>query len=164
MRSQSLYWVHTSFGQSSHCAVIPLGGHSIRRPLHCGITFLVTYPVNTHVKYFYLPHPKDDEGNVFTGVCLFTEQVPQSQVLSLVSGPRSFQERYPSPRFFPRSLVLGPFPEGYTSPSLFPRSLVSGPFLGGGYTSPETEQQSKFLLCGEWYASCSHAGGLSCYF
>ena len=35
-------------------------------------------------------HPKDGEGNVFTGVCLSTEGVPQFQVLSQVTGLRSF--------------------------------------------------------------------------
>ena len=39
----------------------------------------------------YCPHPKDGEGNVFTGVCPSTPGgVPQSQVLSQISGPRSF--------------------------------------------------------------------------
>ena len=47
----------------------------------------------------YRPHPKDREGNVFS---LFTNGggggVPQSQDLSLVSGPRSLSDRgYPSP-------------------------------------------------------------------
>ena len=35
------------------------------------------------------------KGNVFTGVCSFTPGVPQSQVLSQVSGPRSFLEGTP---------------------------------------------------------------------
>ena len=39
--------------------------------------------------HFYRPHPKDGEGTVFTGVCLFTGW-------------------YPSSRFFPRSLIPGP--------------------------------------------------------
>ena len=53
---------------------------------------------------------------LFSQVCLFTREeggLPQCQVLSEVSGPRSFPlsswGRYPSPRFFPRSLVPGPF-------------------------------------------------------
>ena len=40
---------------------------------------------------YYRPHPKEGEGNVFTGVRPFT-----------LWG-------YPSPRYFPRSLVPGPF-------------------------------------------------------
>ena len=35
------------------------------------------------------PHPKNGKDTVFTGVCLSTGG-PQSQVLSLVFGPRSF--------------------------------------------------------------------------
>ena len=53
--------------------------------------------------------------------------------------------------------------EGYPSPRFFPRSLVPGPFPGGGYPPLlETEQQSKYLLRGGQYVSCSQAGGLSC--
>ena len=40
--------------------------------------------------YLYYPHPKDVKGTVFTDVCVCLQRVPQSQVLSLVSGPRSF--------------------------------------------------------------------------
>ena len=32
-----------------------------------------------------------------------------------------------------------------------------------GEEVPGTEQYSKYLLYGVWYASCIHAGGLSCY-
>ena len=40
---------------------------------------------------------------------------------------------YPSPRFFPRSLVPGPF-GGYPSPRFFPRSLLGGtPVIAMGY-------------------------------
>ena len=115
---------------------------------------------------------------------------------------------YPSPRFFPRSLLPGPFWKGYPSPWFFAKSLVPGPFqgypslswgggvpqdrgtspgrTGVGHTPrqdrigipparyplagtgasplhPKTEQQSKHLLRGGRYASCDHAGRLSCY-
>ena len=42
---------------------------------------------------------------------------------------------------------------GYISPDLGPGQ--------GGYSQPE--QQSVYLLHGGWYASCVHAGGLSCF-
>ena len=63
------------------------------------------------------------EGNIFS---LFVSPHPRG---------------YPSPWFFPRSLVPGPFWE-HSSPRLFPRSLVPGPFHGvpqswpGRYPSP----------------------------
>ena len=48
----------------------------------------------------YRPHLKDRESTVFTGVCLSTPRgVPQSQVISQVTGPRSFLG-------VPQSLVL----------------------------------------------------------
>ena len=34
---------------------------------------------NTPSYYFYCPHPKDGDGNVFTGVCLLIGGVPPSQ-------------------------------------------------------------------------------------
>ena len=57
------------------------------------------------IQYNYFPDPKYGEGNVFKGDCTFTpRRVPQSQVLSQVSGPRSFlgvpkswPREYPSP-------------------------------------------------------------------
>ena len=75
--------------------------------------------------------------------------VPQSQVLSKVSGPRSFLRGYPSPRFFPRSLVPGSFqgvPQSQVLSKVFgPRSFLWGvpqswpgrypsPVLAGGGT------------------------------
>ena len=86
-----------------------------------------------------------------------------SQVLSGV---------YPSPRFFPRSPVPAPFlgvPQyGGTSPltrwGLGYPPPPSQARSGLGYPpTPGTEQQSKHLLRGGWYASCVHAVGLSCY-
>ena len=35
----------------------------------------------------YRLHPKDEEGNVFTGVCLLTGELPRSPVRSPVLGP-----------------------------------------------------------------------------
>ena len=119
----------------------------------------------------------------FTGVCLFTRG-------------------YPSPRFFPRSLVPGPFqgstpvvaggypspdhgvprsqPKGYHQTGVPPppdqdRTEVPGQDrtevppppprrIGLGHPPPpKTEQQSEYLLRGGQYASCGHAGGLSCF-
>ena len=61
--------------------------------------------------FYYHPHPKDGEGNVFTGVCLPTGGVLHglwSQVPSPVSGPRTFPG-YTSPVTGPaQSPVLGP--------------------------------------------------------
>ena len=34
----------------------------------------------------------------------------------------------------------------------------------GTFPPPETEQQSKYLLRSGWYASCVHAGRLSCFY
>ena len=45
-------------------------------------------PANNQVRFDYRQHPKDEEGNVFS--LSTTGVVPQSQVLSKVSGPRSF--------------------------------------------------------------------------
>ena len=72
---------------------------------------------------FTRPHPKDGEDTVFTGVCLSTPGggVPQRQVLSQVTGPRSFPEGTPVPGSFPghRSQALsGEYPSpqwGYLS-------------------------------------------------
>ena len=102
---------------------------------------------------FYHPHPKDGEGTVFTGVCVHTwggrGGLPQTLVLSQVTGPRSFPGGYPCPRFFPRSLVPGSFQGhqfpgpfwGYSSPRFFPghwSQVLSGgyPSPGQGYSSP----------------------------
>ena len=136
------------------------------------------------VEVYYRPHQKDGEGTVFTGVCVCPH----------------WGWGYPSPRFFPRSLVPGPFPgqwfqvlsRGYPSPSQeghprYPHQVMTGTSWPGqdgspsppparrglGYPSlparsgwgtppPGTEQQSEYLLCGGWYASCVHAGGRSC--
>ena len=42
------------------------------------------------------------------------------------------------------------------------RSGWGVPHLGSGV--PPTDQHSELLLCGGRYASCVHAGGLSCFF
>ena len=69
----------------------------------------------------------------------------QGKVLTLFVCPHP-GEGYPSPRFFPRSLVPDPF-QGYNSPRFFPRSLVPHPFQGYtlvpamGYNSPGQEGQ-----------------------
>ena len=53
---------------------------------------------------FYHSHPKDGEGTVFTGTCLFTPGGYPS--------PRFFSKGYPSPRFFSMSLVRMGYPPG----------------------------------------------------
>ena len=113
------------------------------------------------------------EGNVFTGVCLFTGG-------------------YPSPKFFTRSLVPGPFQGGTQSwPGSTPVLVGGTPSLAGGTLIwvtpwpgqdgvppartgephsappspyPRIEQQSEYLLYGGQYTSCSNAGGLSCIY
>ena len=54
--------------------------------------------VQSNAFTYYRPYPKEGEGNVFS---LFTTGggggVLQSQIFSLVSGPRSFPGGYPSP-------------------------------------------------------------------
>ena len=64
----------------------------------------------------FLPSACEGWGRYCFHRCLSVHNwVPQSQVLSQVIGPRSFPGGYPSPRFFPRSLVPGPF-QGIPSP------------------------------------------------
>ena len=71
----------------------------------------------THVQRHYRPHPKDGEGTVFTGVCLSTPG------------------GYPSPRFFPRSMVIGPFwGRGTPVPGSFPGHWSQVP--SRGYPNP----------------------------
>ena len=62
----------------------------------------------------YRSHPKDGEGTVFTGVCLSTlgGGVPQSLVLSQVTGPRFFPQGYPSPGWGDTPVLA----RGYPSP------------------------------------------------
>ena len=102
----------------------------------------------------YRPHPKDGEGNIFTGVCSSTSMggggtpnlggVPNSQVR--MGGP-PFQVRT---RWYPPSFLTGGTPN----------------WLMGGGTSCQ-------YACWDWmgviphiggrYASCVHTGGLSCF-
>ena len=108
---------------------------------------------STYVNIYYRQHPNDGEGTVFTGVCLH-----------LMGG-------YPSPRFFPRSLVLGTFwevpqscPGGLCQswPRGVPQNMGTPLARTGlGYPPPartglgsppppppETEQQSEHFLRG----------------
>ena len=82
---------------------------------------------------------------IFSQVCPFTRGggLPQSQVLSQVSGPRSFLGGTPSPRFFPRSLLPVPFPAGVPLP---PRqnSRSSTCYAAGGM--PLVVTQEDFLV------------------
>ena len=90
---------------------------------------------------YYLLHPKDGKGTVFTGVCLSTGWVSHglwSQVPSLVSGPRSFfwGGVYPmvsGPVSLPWSLALsrGVYPSPFTGPAQNP--VWGYPVLAGGY-------------------------------
>ena len=94
--------------------------------------------------------------------------VPKSQVLlSQVSGPRWFQGA-------PKSQIGG---GGLTSPRQgypcpgqgvpqswvgYPRAWVSPIQDRTGIPHSRLGQKGEYLLCGERYASCGHAGGLSC--
>ena len=69
-------------------------------------------------------------------VCSHPE-VPQSQVPSQVTGPRSFPVGYPSSRFFPRSPLGG----GYPSPGQgVPQYGVPPGQVRMGYTPPQPGQ------------------------
>ena len=53
---------------------------------------------------------------------------------------------------------------GYLPGWGYPPSQSRYPSGQGGYPlPPETEQHSEYLPRGRWYASCGHAGGLSCF-
>ena len=88
----------------------------------------------------YRPHPKDGEGTVFTDVCLSRGEVPQSQVLFQVSGPRSFSGRYPSPRFFPWFLVSQVFSR------VPPAGTGNPPQLGLGYQTQTPHRTAELVL------------------
>ena len=78
----------------------------------------------------YRPHPKDGEGNVFTGVCLSVHRgtgVPEART----GYPPSLPSSRPGQGFQNR-----PFP-------------------------PPQDRARTVVQC-RWYASCVHAGGLSC--
>ena len=129
-----------------------------------------------HDSFYYRPYPKDGEGNVFTGICLFTPRwgggVHRSQVLFQVSGPRSFHEipqshglcQISGPRsFLGRGIQtwLGhtPVPGGGTPvpvvgtpglryPSIEDRTGVPPARTGLGYPpSPARTAESEYLLC-----------------
>ena len=99
----------------------------------------------------YRPHPKDGDGTVFTGVCLFTPGGGLSQSLVPgpfpISAPFAFLGRYPSPSFFPRSLVPGLFQGDTPVPGCFPGLWSQGyPSLSQWrYPSPRW----RYLCCGE---------------
>ena len=79
--------------------------------------------------------------------------VLQSQVLSQVSGPRSFPRGYPNPgQRVPQDRV----------PSDQARTGVPPTWDWGtpSQDRTETEQRSEYLLRGGRYASCGHAGAL----
>ena len=44
------------------------------------------------------------------------------------------------------------------------RGGVRSSWQGGGRGSAKIGQQNEYSLHGGWYASCVHAGGLSCYY
>ena len=87
---------------------------------------------------------RNGEGTVFTGVCLFTFQGVPPSGWWVVHLP-SWQEVPPS---FP---IGGGTGQGGT------------PIPGQDRGVPQPEQHSVYLLCGGRYASCVHAGGLSCF-
>ena len=124
------------------------------------------------------------EGTVFTDVCLFTHGgwLPPSTSHNTSTDPMFFLgEGFPSdwsqvpswgiPQ--PGPVQMGvprdgvpPNPEMEYPPSrdgVLPlsRDGVSPPIQGWG-TPPRTGQQMKYLICSGQYASCIHAGGLSC--
>ena len=119
--------------------------HYISKAIHTVTSKLCNTVVTTRIRRM---------GKVlFSQVCVCPHQgwgLPHLHpiILPLVTCP--FQE-------VPLWLVTGPFLGGYPSPS---RGI---PWPGLGYPPPpKTEQQSEHLLHGGRYASCVHAGGLSC--
>ena len=112
------------------------------------------------------------EGIIFSLFVSPHQGVAQSQVFSQLSGSRSFWG-YPSPRFFPRSLVVGPFQWGYPSSRFFPRSLVPGPLQVVPHNWPGVPQEKgtplartgippgQVTLPAVWLV-LFQAGGLSC--
>ena len=90
------------------------------------------------LRYFYRPHPKDGEGNVFRLSTTVGRGVPQSQVLSKVSGPRPFPGGTPVPGSF-QGLWSQVLSRGIPQSQVL--SKVSGPrsFLGDGYPIPSQD-------------------------
>ena len=124
----------------------------------------------------YRPHPKDEEGNVFTGVCL-----PQGSTQALVlcpfqagtpvSGPKSFPGGVPQDRETlqtgqgcPR-IAQGYPPNRTVVPPRQDMDTIQPPPPPHTHTEhmyPFPAHESECLLRGGPYISCSHAGGLSC--
>ena len=112
------------------------------------------FVMNTHS---FLPPAfrRNGEGNVFTGVCLHLRGGGGYPHLANW-GDTPSQVRmgqYPIPG------QDGGYPPPPTSRMGYPPPR-RGPRSGGGY--PQLEQHGVYLLRGGRYASCVHAGGLSC--
>ena len=124
-------------------------------------TFAVLVTVNTCGTTGYHPHPKNGEGAVFTGVCLFrggrggTTWPSHKTSTSPMSFPGGGEYRsdYPLAR-----IILG-----YPPPQCHDRLGYPRPGQDWGtLPPPETEQQSEYLLRGGRFGPCVHAGVLSC--
>ena len=106
----------------------------------------------------YRPLPKDGKGTVFTGVCLSTPgqdrtRLPPSQDRTGVPPPPARTgQGYPPPGQDRTGVYLG---QDRTWVNPLPGTGVPPP-------PPETKQHSEHLLRNGRYASCVHAGGLSC--
>ena len=87
------------------------------------------------------------EGTVFTGVCLSTSGgVTPSPSHNTSTGPMSF---------------LGGYPSDWSHVPAREYPGWGTPWPGMGYP-PGIGQQMEYFDMWRWYASCVHAGGLSC--
>ena len=99
----------------------------------------------------YRPHPKDGEGNVFS---LFTPGGVYPYPIMLCNITQNSMGQTPRGGTLPGPAEGGGYPaQGGTLPR-WEGTLLGGTQLG---------QQKEYSLHGAWYASCIHAGGLSCF-
>ena len=139
----------------------------------------------------YRPHPKNGGMYCFHFVCQSTSRggtpvrsgggtpsqvwwgsTPSQVQVGGVPNPRSRQEEgvphprsgWGTPSFPPPDQVRMGYPPG-TWNRVSPWTWDGVPPRPGmGYPPPANMGHSEHLLCGRWYASCVHAGGLSCFF
>ena len=121
-------------------------------------------PPNIKVLY-YRPHPKDGEGNVLTRVCLSVHRGGSGPATGGGgSGPATGgggQVQLPGGVRSSHRGGSGPAAGGGSGPAARGGSATGGGQPPGG-GSAKIGQHREYLLHGGRYASCVHAGGLSC--
>ena len=146
-----------------------------------GITGAITLYFSYTFWYYYRPHPKDGEGNVFSLSTLdggggggypypiMLCNISQNAMGQLGGVPCQVQ-----PGGVPCQVQLGgPWPGGYPARSSWgepwPGGTLPGPAGGvpwpgrySGRGGTQLGQHREYLLHSGQYASCVHAGGLSC--